>query len=1121
MASPYRICPSCGATNGATARFCSACATPLEPRTATRAPAAVVRGYMPKDLADRFLAAEATLEGEQRQVTILFVDLAQSTGLLRERGAERMADLLDELLGAVATVVYRYEGTIVDVAGDGALCVFGAPIAHEDDPERALRAAAAIRKAIADLRVFGASGGLPLAVRMAVHTGGVVVRTIGKGVRLKYSAVGEAVHLAQRLQSAAMPDEIVVSQATQRLAPSLFLFGAPEAFTLKGFDEPVIAVRLVGEGEAVERRAPSAVRSPFVGRDAQLETFLSRLGELAHGIGGILTLVGEAGMGKSRLLLEARQRLPPGIDWLHGRAASYGQDVPYLVVGEQVRRAASIGTDDSEPAALAKLRGLVEGECGAERAPDIWPFVAVALGMRLEEADAARVEPHQGEALQREILRSFRELVVAVARRAPIAIVFEDAHWSDRASAALVDDQLALVEEHPILYVLVARPDTAAPSWALRQKVETLFAHRHTDIVLGPLPAEASAHLASGVLGGVELPPAVRELVLRKAEGVPLYVEELARSLGEQKVLARDGEAWRLTVAPSELRVPDTLQGIVLSRLDRLDDPVKRLLQVASVIGRVFSHRVLAAVSDANGDLGPHLRELQRLDFVRETRRQPEGEYSFKHAVIQDVVYQSLLGPRRRDLHRRVGQAMETIFPERLGEFQSILAEHFLSGEDWEKAAIYFSAAGNAARRLYAHVEARQHYAKALQALERLPDTVENRRRRVDAIVRDAEVAVGAAEPEHQLARLAEAERLATSLPGPHGEPGGDKLRIARVEYSLGRTRNVSNEPLLATKHFERVVALAEELGDDELLAFPAVALGETLNVQGEYGKAIPFYTRAVALLERTGHRLPWMRAIAGLGIALAATGQYAAGLAQARRAVDAAHELGSPHGFGISYGYLNYVYFFGGDVRGMIDAADRTIEASERVGDRLLAGSAYALRACAESRLGEHAGAAASFRRSEAVRAQLAGPRRLFLDHLFAAIKAELALNAGRPAEAAELAAQAVAIGRATPSVLGEGLGQAVWARALAALPRSGRDEVEAHFARAVELLSSGDNRLEVARAQVAWGRYCRDQRDRDGAVAHLREAARTFDAPGLEHMALEVRRIGESLNVGTDAPR
>lgn len=297
MASPDRICPSCGATNGATARFCSACATPLEPRTATRAPAAVVRGYMPKDLADRFLAAEATLEGEQRQVTILFVDLAQSTGLLRERGAERMADLLDELLGAVATVVYRYEGTIVDVAGDGALCVFGAPIAHEDDPERALRAAAAIRKAIADLRVFGASGGLPLAVRMAVHTGGVVVRTIGKGVRLKYSAVGEAVHLAQRLQSAAMPDEIVVSQATQRLAPSLFLFGAPEAFTLKGFDEPVIAVPRDRRDRHARRRGGNGQVAPAPARAPRGARRTSRAARRARGVSTRRATSGSRGAG--------------------------------------------------------------------------------------------------------------------------------------------------------------------------------------------------------------------------------------------------------------------------------------------------------------------------------------------------------------------------------------------------------------------------------------------------------------------------------------------------------------------------------------------------------------------------------------------------------------------------------------------------------------------------------------------------------------------------------------------------------------------------------------------------------------------------------------------------------
>ena len=1116
-----RVCASCAAVNGPTARFCSACGTPLAGRTAARTPVAVARGYLPKDLADRYLAAEATLEGEQRQVTILFIDLAQSTGLLRERGAERMADLLDELLGAVATVVYRYEGTIVDIAGDGALCVFGAPIAHEDDPERALRAAAAIREAVEALRAPGApAAGLPLAVRMGVHTGGVVVRTIGKGVRLKYSAIGEAVHLAQRLESTAAPDEILVSAATQRLAPALFLFGAPETFTLKGFDVPVEAARLVGEGDSAERRTPSAVRTPFVGRDAQLEVFQARLEDLAKGIGGVVTLIGEAGMGKSRLLFEVRQRMPAGIVWLHGRAASYGQDVPYWVVGEQVRRAAAIGADDSEPTALAKLRVLVETECGAERAPEVWPFIAVALGMRLDAAEAARVEAHRGERLQHEMLRAFKELAVASARRAPIAIVFEDAHWSDRASAALVDDQLALIEDHPILYILVARPDTATPAWVLRQKVQTLFAHRHTDIVLTPLPAEAASRLAMGVLGGVELPREVRELVLRKAEGVPLYVEEVVRSLAEQGVLARDGEAWRLTVAASEIRVPDTLHGLVLSRLDRLQDPVKRVLQVASIIGRVVNHRVLEAVSDANGQLGARLRELQRLEFVRETRRQPEAEYSFKHAVIQDVVYQSLLGPRRKELHRKVAHAMESIFPERIGEFESILAEHFLRGEDWEKAAAYFSQAGSAARRLYAHVEARQHYAKALQALERLPDTVENRRRRVDAIVREAEVAVGA-EPERRLVRLAEAEALAKGLPGPDGTAGGDRLRIARVEYSFGRARHFRNEPLLAMKHFQRVLALAEELGDEELLAFPSATLGDALIVQGQFGKARPLLARAVTLLERSGHWPDWIRATGSLGVALAANGEYAAGLSEARRGLARALEVGSPHGIGASYAFLGYVHLLGGDTRGMLEAADRSIVASDQVGDQIVARSGYGLRACAQGRLGDHAGAAASMLRSEAIRGTLAGPGALFLDDFFATVKAELALEAGRPADAVELAERAAAIGRQTPSLYGEGLAHAVWARALAASPPPGPEGAGAHFARSVELLSSGEDRLDAARTQAAWAFFCRDRGEHEAAAAHLEEAVRAFGSPGLEHEAERLRQLAKSLDTSGRAPR
>jgi predicted ATPase len=423
----------------------------------------------------------------------------------------------------------------------------------------------------------------------------VVMRAIGQDYQLTYTAIGDAVHLTQRLEAAARPGEILVSAKTRQLVASLFRFSEPEPLSLKGFASPQMAAGLLGEQDAVDRRPIDASRAAFVGRESDLATLQARLDELATELaGGVLTIWGEAGIGKSRLVAELHRRTPPTITWLEGRALSYAQNAPYSIIGRQIRRAAGIRVGDTERSARAKLRDMVTRECGPDQAPKVYPFIATALAMRLEEFEATLVQGLSGDPLQHEVVHALSTLVGATARRAPLVLVFQDLHWSDQASTAAIEELLALAEDHPVLYMLVARPDAQAPSWALRQKIDAVYPHRHTSISLGPLSRQASASLAMNLLKTDSLPTELRELVLEKAEGVPLFVEELTRSLVEQGAVTRQGVSWRLGVSADELRVPDTVQGIILARLDRLDDRLKRVLQVASVVGPVLPYSVLA-----------------------------------------------------------------------------------------------------------------------------------------------------------------------------------------------------------------------------------------------------------------------------------------------------------------------------------------------------------------------------------------------------------------------------------------------------------------------------------------------------------------------------------------------
>lgn len=1045
---------------------------------------------MPTELAQRFLDASAELEGEQRLVTMLFADLAQSTDIMRSLGAERMADLLEELLGGIAQTVYRFEGTIIDVAGDGALCAFGAPIAHEDDAERALRSALAIRAVVAAAAPRVVGTGHELAVRIGVHTGPVVVRMLGQQMRLKYSAVGDAVHLAQRLQGAAAPGEIVVSATTQRLAASPFRFSGPVSLALKGFGEGNVAFKLIGEHDTSERRRVDEDATPFVGRAGELGQLRDRIDELASGRGGIVTIVGDAGIGKSRLIAEARRALPAGYVWLEGRAPSYGQNMPYFIIGQLIRRAARIGDEAPEREARERLRSTIARETGEDRAAALYPFIALALGMRLEPADAEATGRHAGDGLQREVLGALRELVVAVARRSPTVLVYEDVHWSDGASAAAIEDLLTLAADHRVLHVLVMRPDRDAPSWALKQRIDERYPG-HTAVELGPLSAQASAQLAGGILGMDDLAADIRGSILGKAEGVPLFLEELTRALVEGGVLKRDGGAWRLTVAERDLRVPDTVEAAILARLDRLEHPVKRVLQIASVIGRVFNYRVLAAVSRANGELQVPLQELQRLEFIREAPRRAEIEYTFRHALIQDVAYQSLLGPRRHELHRRVGDAMEELFGDRATELRGIIAEHFLRGEAWDKAADNFSEAGDAAARLYAYVDARRHYANALAALSHLPDDAVRRTRQFDLIIKEVRVSFVTLDPELIFARMSEAETLARSIPGPDGVIGGDRLRLARVQYWRGRAHYYRNEMREAIQLYKQAREVAQEFNDEELLALPSSVIGQVLLLQGEAGQARVLLEQAAVRLERAANWAEWIRAEGYYGAALAACGEAGEGVRHGERALARALEMGTPTGIGVAQSLLAGTNLLAVDDEGTVRTGRETVATADRTGDKIVLYGGLIYLAFGESRTGRLDEAFATITR---LRALESGGRRLILADLSAVAEAELYLNAGRLEASTALIDQALAAAQTVGSRISRGMAERLRGRELVARDPGSWDAAEPHFAASVEAFEGGHMMLQAAETLLVWGKLQMGRGDTRAAVPHLEEAAERF---------------------------
>jgi class 3 adenylate cyclase/tetratricopeptide (TPR) repeat protein len=703
-------CAACGHDNPAVNRFCDACGAALPGQAAP-----LPRAYTPPYLAQKILTSRSALEGERKQVTVLFCDLANSTEMAHALGAEVMHDTLNAFFALALAEVHRVEGTINQFLGDGFMALFGAPLAHEDHVRRALHCALAIRQ---QLQAAAADPSAPLAslrVRMGINTGSVVVGRIGDNLRMDYTAIGDTTNIAARLQQRAQPGGICVSDLVQAAGAAHFEFESMGLQTLKGVAKKVHLFELQRErsGAATAGRTlvSLGVSSPLVGREPECARLAQALAGLAEGQGGIVLLQGEPGVGKSRLMAETRRQWPAGAGrWLEGRSLSFGRHLSYWPFIQLLKDCFEISEDDGEQQGWSKLeRGL--RPLFGERTADVLPYLATVLALPIPAEHDERLKYLDGLALRRQVFLCFRQLVEGLAQRQPLVLSLEDWHWADQSSVDLAEHLLSLTTTQPLLLVFPTREHPDGPLQQVRRHATGLAQVRLLDIRLAPLTAVDSAALMNNLTGSLNLPLELREKILRKTEGNPFFLEEVIRSLISDGALARDPESgqWQLMRRVDDVQLPDTLQGLILSRIDRLDDESKQAVKLASVIGRSFFDRVLEAISEARGQLHQCLRDLQQAELIREKQRLPDLEYMFRHALVQEAAYGSILADNRRAIHQRVAQAIEALFPDRLDEFATLLAHHYTCAEDWEQAQAYLFKAGDQAGRMAADTEALEH----------------------------------------------------------------------------------------------------------------------------------------------------------------------------------------------------------------------------------------------------------------------------------------------------------------------------------------------------------------------------------------------------------------------------
>jgi ABC-type oligopeptide transport system substrate-binding subunit/class 3 adenylate cyclase len=662
---------------------------------------------------------------ERKVVTALFADLVGSTALAERLDPEEVKLLVSEAVARIVHAVEEFGGTVKDLAGDGVLALFGAPVTHEDDPERAVRAALRIVQQIGDYghEVASAWGIEGIAVRVGVNTGPVVLGPLGAGRRIEYTAFGDTVNVAARLQSAARPASVLVGAPTHRLVESLFRWGEPKELELKGKSTTVRAFEVEGAKHVSGKvRGLRGAPSPLVGRERELATCRAALDEVMDGAGGILFVTGEAGIGKSRLLAELRDLLEapdaerPAL-WLEGRCVSYGESLPYWPYRELLREWLGAGIDEPELRVRVTLRRNVDRLFGA-RANEIYPYLGAMLGLSLEPDATALLAELSPEALQYRTFEVVVELLARLAEDGPVVVAIDDLHWADATSIQLTEKLLGLVEASAVLLLLAARPEREHPFWRLKERADRWLPHRTRDIALETLIGDADRELLQALVGRGTLPAELERRVLEDAEGNPFYLEELIGSLADAGALMREGDSWRFD-HEVDIDLPSTVEKVILARIDRLNPECHRILTAAAVLGRRFGLPLLEGVSGGNGDLRESLSELQRLDLLREGRRWPQPEYRFKHVLIQEAAYRTILSEDRSRLHRKAAEWLEERYVGHEDEVFGLLAHHWLAAADEDKAVAYLSRAGDKARQEYALDEAIGHYRELLPILER------------------------------------------------------------------------------------------------------------------------------------------------------------------------------------------------------------------------------------------------------------------------------------------------------------------------------------------------------------------------------------------------------------------
>jgi len=1095
------ICPHCGFENLPGEDFCGECGHDLtKPEEVPLTDYSQPQSYTPKFLAEKILTTRSSIEGERKLVTVLFADVANYTSMSEKLDPEEVHRIMDGCFKILMGEIHKYEGTINQFTGDGVMALFGAPVSHEDHAQRACHAALSIQKAIGEYeQKIEKDYGLDFKMRVGLNSGPVIVGAIGDDLRMDYTAVGDTTNLASRMEEMAGVGAVMVSAYTYKMAQDFFVFETVGKVPVKGKKQPQEAYELIKASEVETRIEAAAAKglTKFVGRGQEMQVLKTAFEKAKSGSGQVVGIVGEAGVGKSRILLEVRNMLSNDENtYLEGRCLHYGGVMAYLPMLDILRLYFEIQEGEQEVLIKKNMKEKVL-QLHEKLQNALSPFQDL-LSLKIEDEAYLKLEPQQK---RERTFEALRDLFVRTSQHKPLVLAVEDLHWIDKTSEEFLDYLIGSLPNARILLILLYRPEYNH-LWGSKSY--------YTKIGVDQLSTPTSVELVQSILEGGDVVPELRELILNRTGGNPLFMEEFTHSLLENGTIQIKDHQYVLSRKESEIDVPDTIQGIISARIDRLEENLKRTMQVASVIGRDFAFRILQTITGMKEELKSQLINLQGLEFIYEKRLFPELEYIFKHILTQEVAYNSLLIKRRNEIHENIGKAIETIYTERLEEFYEMLAYHYSKTENHDNAAHYLKLSGTKAVGKHSPIEAFHYYQEALKVLKQLPESVENKKAQIEIIHLLYGPMMFLGQPEGSMECLQEGAKLSGEV--------GDERGLATFYGYLALHHHQIGEPLPGIEYGEKAFQTAEKLQDIGFMAATAFDLVNNYLNTGQHAKTVDTLGDVIELLEKNemeadlcGRPFTMYPVLCVYcGVAMAFLGDFEEGIALCEKGIHTATKTNDLAAMALVEGEYGILYVCRGDGKLALDHAQNGVKYAEEINWMMLLYLSWAILAWAHYFLGD-LGAALEIS-EKAIEIQKSMGVELG-SAITCRLQGTIYFDQGNHEKGLNLLEKALQLAQKTSEKAEEGLCRILLGWMLGKVDPSNQHDAEDSIVKGIEISETLKLRPFYSIGCLHLGELYADSGQKEKALENLKKADRMFQEMGMDYWLAKTLEILKKL--------